>query len=57
MNDPINFSDNFEELFGINDLKQHFIIFDEAHNLFRSINNGNDKGIMIYEKLTKARNI
>jgi Rad3-related DNA helicase len=41
MNDPVNFSDKFDALFGINDMLPRFIIFDEAHNLFRNINNTN----------------
>lgn len=45
MNDPIGFTDKFEELFGINDNIPRFIIFDEAHNLFRNINNTNKKGM------------
>ena len=57
MNDPINFDDNFDDLFGINDGLARFIIFDEAHNLFRNINNANRKGIAIYNTLMGLSNI
>jgi hypothetical protein len=57
MNDPVNFSDKFDALFGINDMLPRFIIFDEAHNLFRNINNTNQKGIDIYYTITSNEHI
>lgn len=57
MNDPVNFSDKFDALFGINDNIPRFIIFDEAHNLFRNINNTNKKGMDIYDMIINSRNI
>ena len=51
MNDPVNFSDNFNSIFDISGSRNHFLIFDEAHNLFRGINNGNKTAYKIYNKI------
>lgn len=48
MNDTVNLSDNFSAIFDLPKLKNHFIIIDEAHNLFRGMNNGNHTAVKIY---------
>ena len=57
MNDTVNLSDNFSGIFDLPKLKHHFLIFDEAHNLFRGINNGNETAVKIYNKLVSEDNI
>ena len=53
MNDPFNFKDNLQSELDSHSTMYRFIIFDEAHNLFRSINNGNENAVLVYEMLMK----
>ena len=56
-NDPFNFTDNFDGLFGLFGARHLMVIFDEAHNMFRGISNGNAKAVNVYNRIMEQKNL
>lgn len=56
-NDPFNFTDNFEALFGLMGSRRLMVIIDEAHNIFRGISNGNVKAVNVYNRIMEQKDI